>query len=92
MTPTTELSLDLINWIEQSLRYSGSVVEDDPILSDLYLQTVAFKQFISFSTKESNYVPYLDKVLYQDKYEAYLNAMIAYQTQWDIIQDRNTGH
>lgn len=85
-----ELSLDLINWIEQSLRYSGSVVEDDPILSDLYLQTVAFKQFISFSTKESNYVPYLDKVLYQDKYEAYLNAMIAYQTQWDIIQDRNT--
>ncbi|OED72230.1 hypothetical protein A143_16420 [Vibrio splendidus ZS-139] len=85
-----ELSLDLINWVEQSLRYSGSVVEDDPILSDLYLQTVAFKQFISFSTKESNYVPYLDKVLYQDKYEAYLNAMIAYQTQWDIIQDRNT--
>lgn len=85
-----ELSLDLINWIEQSLRHAGSVVEDDPILSDLYLQTVAFKQFISFSTKESNYVPYLDKVLYQDKYEAYLNAMIAYQAQWDIIQDRNT--
>lgn len=85
-----ELSLDLINWIEQSLRYSGSVVEDDPILSDLYLQTVAFKQFISFSTKESHYVPYLDKVLYQDKYEAYLKAMIAYQAQWDIIQDRNT--
>ncbi|OQQ09641.1 hypothetical protein BK411_03580 [Vibrio splendidus] len=85
-----ELSLDLINWIEQSLRYSGSVVEDDPILSDLYLQTVAFKQFINFSTKESHYVPYLDKVLYQDKYEAYLNAMVAYQAQWDIIQDRST--
>ena len=85
-----ELSLDLINWVEQSLRYSGSVVEDDPILSDLYLQTVAFKQFISFSTKESHYVPYLDKVLYQDKYEAYLKAMVAYQAQWNIIQDRNT--
>ncbi|PTP16296.1 hypothetical protein CWO27_04760 [Vibrio sp. 10N.286.51.C3] len=85
-----ELSLELINWIEQSLRHAGSVVEDDPILSDLYLQTVAFKQFISFSTKESNYVPYLDKVLYQGKYEAYLNAMIAYQAQWDIIQDRST--
>ncbi|SBS60663.1 hypothetical protein [Vibrio splendidus] len=85
-----ELSLDLINWVEQSLRYSGSVVEDDPILSDLYLQTVAFKQFISFSTKESHYVPYLDKVLYQDKYEAYLKAMVAYQAQWNIIQDRST--
>ncbi|MEZ8386922.1 hypothetical protein AB6C98_25000, partial [Vibrio splendidus] len=85
-----ELSLDLINWVEQSLRYSGSVVEEDPILSDLYLQTVAFKQFISFSTKESHYVPYLDKVLYQDKYEAYLKAMVAYQAQWNIIQDRNT--
>ncbi|NVN79872.1 MULTISPECIES: hypothetical protein [unclassified Vibrio] len=85
-----EVSLDLINWIEQSLRYSESVVEDDPILSDLYLQTVAFKQFISFSTKESHYVPYLDKVLYQDKYEAYLNAMVAYQAKWDIIQDRST--
>lgn len=85
-----ELSLKLISWIEQSMRFSGSVVEDDPILSDLYLQTVAFKQFIAFNTKESNYVPYLDRVLYQDKYEAYLKAMIAYQDQWDIIQDRNT--
>ncbi|MBW3695897.1 hypothetical protein EK599_09335 [Vibrio sp. T187] len=86
-----EVSLQLINWIEKNMRFAGSVVEEDTLLSDLYLQTVAFKQFIKFNTTENNYVPYLDKSLYQDKYAAYLDAMVAYQSQWDIVTDRNTA-
>ncbi|MGF1753025.1 hypothetical protein L4C33_05445 [Vibrio makurazakiensis] len=85
-----EVSLQLIDWIEKNMRFAGSMVEEDALLSDLYLQTVAFKQFIKFNTTENHYVPYLDKSLYQGKYAAYLDAMVAYQSQWDIVTDRNT--
>ncbi|AXN33181.1 hypothetical protein [Vibrio coralliilyticus] len=85
-----QTSLALLNWVERSMRNAGTTVSDDPILTDLYLQTVAFKQFTDLSSRSDNFVPYLDRSLYQDKYKAYLDAMIAFEQKRDVVADRNT--
>jgi len=84
-------SLAMLNWIEKGMRNASSVVENDPLLSDLYLQTIAFKQFARFNAGATHYVPYLDRVLYKDKYQAYLTAMIEYQAQYDIAVNRKSN-
>ncbi|MBN3574822.1 hypothetical protein [Vibrio neptunius] len=85
-----QTSLALLNWVERSMRNAGATVSDDPLLTDLYLQTVAFKQFTDLSSRSDNFVPYLDRSLYQEKYRAYLNAMIAFEQKRDIVTSRNT--
>lgn len=72
------------------MRNAGMTVSDDPLLTDLYLQTVAFKQFTDLSSRSDNFVPYLDRSLYQEKYKAYLDAMIAFEQKRDVVADRNT--
>ena len=80
----------MIDWAERTLRLSDDALEKDPLLADLYLQAVAFQQFITLSAQSDQYVPRLDRTLYKDKYRAYLDAMVAYQAQWDLASDRQT--
>ncbi|MCG7498045.1 hypothetical protein MHO82_14335 [Vibrio sp. Of7-15] len=86
-----ETSLALLDWIETIMRKSSNIVKADPLLSDLYLQALAFKQFVYFSGKDSNYVPYLDHQLYKDKYEAYIDAMVTFQDQYDIVTNQSNS-
>lgn len=83
-------SLAILNWLEVSMRNAGKTVSEDPLLTDLYLQTVAFKQFTDLSSRSDNFVPYLDRSLYQEKYKAYLQAMIAFEQKRELVSDRNS--
>ena len=84
-------SLELIKWIENSLRKTRNLVESDPILIDLYSQALAFRQFIELSIKSKNVVPYLDRSFYRDKYQIYLNTMMIFEQHRERIIDRNTS-
>ncbi|MDN3611738.1 hypothetical protein ACFFUP_09285 [Vibrio ostreicida] len=79
------VSLKLLSWIEQSLRQAKATVSEDSLLTDLYLQTIAFKQFVELSSRSDRFVPYLDRTLYQDKYQAYLEAMIAFEQKRESV-------
>ena len=84
-------SLKLIKWIENSLRKTKNLVGQDPILIDLYSQALAFRQFIELSLRSKNVVPYLDRSLYRDKYQAYLNTMMVFEQHRERIIDRNSS-
>ncbi|OAJ92665.1 hypothetical protein [Vibrio bivalvicida] len=83
-------SIALLDWLEHSMRKAGNTVTEDPLLTDLYLQAIAFKQFTDLSSRSDNFIPYLDRSLYQDKYKAYLEAMVAFEQKRDLVVDRNS--
>lgn len=86
-----QTSAAMLSWIEQVMRKSSNLIKNYPLLSDLYLQTLTFKQFVDFAGKDKNYVPYLDSHLYKGKYETYIDAMVEFQHQYDIVADRTSS-
>ncbi|WP_299017969.1 hypothetical protein [uncultured Photobacterium sp.] len=84
-----QLSIQMLTWMEKSLRASSVILDNNPQLANLYLQTAGFKQFVEFTSHNNNYVPYLDHRLYSDKYAAYLDTMQDYQQQYDRFMDRS---
>lgn len=87
-----QLSIQMLAWLEKSMRASSVILDDNPLLANLYLQTAGFKQFVEFTSHNNNYVPYLDHRLYSEKYSAYLNVMQDYQQQYDRFMDRSAGN
>lgn len=84
-----DLSIQLISWLERSMRKSTTLLDRDPDLVSLYTKTLAFKEFSENSLKSDNIIPYLDRTLYKEKYSAYLNSMIAFEEQRRVIVDRS---
>ena len=85
-----QTSIAILNWLEISMRNAGTIVSENPILTDLYLQAVAFKQFTDLSGRSDKFIPYLDRSLYQDKYKAYLDAMISYEQKRERVEEQNS--
>ncbi len=86
-----ETSLKMLNWLEESMRKSGNTVANDPVLEDLYLQTLAFQSFAQQSSRKNNFVPYLDRSLYQNKFAAYLDTMMAFEEKRErVTQTHNS--
>ncbi|WP_299495288.1 hypothetical protein [uncultured Shewanella sp.] len=83
------LSLNMLSWLESHLRLSPTVLQDNPFIANLYLQTANLKQFIEFSSQSENYVPYLDRQLYQATYASYLDTMQDYQSQYERFVDQS---
>ena len=84
------LSISMLTWLETSLRSSPVVLENNPFIANLYMQTANLKQFVEFSNRGDNYVPYLDAGLYQSTYSSYLDTMGDYQGQFERFVDQST--
>ncbi|WP_298773483.1 hypothetical protein [uncultured Shewanella sp.] len=82
------LSLKMLTWIESYLRSSPTVLEENPFIANLYLQAANLKQFIEYASQSDNYVPYLDRQLYQNTYSSYLDTMQDYQGQYERFVDQ----
>ncbi|WP_281560794.1 hypothetical protein [Thalassomonas sp. RHCl1] len=82
------LSISMLTWVEKSLRASPVVLEQNPFIANLYTQAANLKQFVEFSNRGDNYVPYLDRNLYQSTYASYLDTMQDYQGQFERFSDQ----
>ena len=82
------LSAAMLSWVEKSLRVPPVVLQQHPFLANLYTQAANLKQFVEFANRGDNYVPYLDRNLYQSTYTGYLETMQDYQGQYERFIDR----
>ncbi len=83
------LSISMLTWLEKTLRSSPTVLENNPFIANLYMQSANLKQFIEFANQGNNYVPYLDQNLYQATYAGYLDTMADYQVQFERFVDQS---
>ncbi|WDE05946.1 hypothetical protein SG34_003170 [Thalassomonas viridans] len=83
------LSISMLAWVEKSLRASPVVLEQNPSIASLYTQAANLRQFVEFANRGTNYVPYLDRDLYQTTYAGYLDTMQDYQGQFERFSDQS---
>lgn len=83
-----QTSLAMLTWVERVLRAAPALRNQDAFTENLYLQVANLKQFIQFATQNDNYVPGLDRSLYESTYVAYLDAMEAYQDRYDLFMQQ----
>lgn len=86
--PTT--SRDIATWTEKLLRTSEDAKNNDPRLKNLYFNAVRQVQFEETFQSYDNYVPSLDRTLYEDTYNEYLeNLTIIEENYNEFIKDKN---
>ncbi|NQZ93203.1 MAG: hypothetical protein HRT97_12800 [Moritella sp.] len=84
-----ELSITMLDWVENVLRFMPLTIAENVELKSLYLQVSNLKQFIQLSYQNPNYVPGLSHDMYEYTYASYLDAMGAYEDKYQNYIDRN---
>jgi len=84
-----ELSLTILDWVENVLRYMPKTIDENLELKSLYLQVSNLKQFIQLSYNNPNYIPSLSHSMYEYTYSSYLSAMGAYEDKYQNYIDRS---
>ncbi|SQD77625.1 hypothetical protein [Moritella yayanosii] len=84
-----ELSITMLDWVENVLRFMPVTIAQNVELKSLYLQVSNLKQFIQLSYNNPHYVPGLSHDMYEYTYASYLDAMGAYEDKYQHYIDRN---
>lgn len=84
-----ELSITMLDWVENVLRFMPVTIAQNVELKSLYLQVSNLKQFIQLSYNNPHYVPGLSHDMYEYTYASYLDAMGAYEDKYQNYIDRN---
>ncbi|MBE3654575.1 hypothetical protein BOO91_19425 [Vibrio navarrensis] len=84
-----KLSIDMLNWYANILASSDSLVNEESQwnFDDIFRSLKSLSLFYSSSQKAQNFVPVLDLNLYSNSYSQILDAMEAFQSEYDQFEN-----
>ncbi|WP_038175528.1 hypothetical protein [Vibrio pacinii] len=84
-----QLSIDILNWYADILSSSDFLIneENEWDFDDIFRSLKSLSLFYASSKKSQNFVPVLDLSLYFDNYSQILDAMAAFQSEYDQFEN-----
>jgi hypothetical protein len=84
-----QLSINMLKWYADLLASSDALINDESQwdFDDIFRSLKSLGLFFSTSQKAQNFVPVLDLKLYSDSYSRTLDAMEAFQSEYDQFEN-----